>query len=90
MYLCPHCGLCSVSADREQEDGAALKSLPVFCVICEVFLQSVRFYFHAGHPHAFHYPVSKNSAEDNLRPVGFLSSSCLKVQVLSDYCSCKG
>lgn len=79
-----------LSADREEEDRAAL-SLPGLCVICEGFLQSVRFYFHAGHPRAaFHFPVSKKSAEENLRPVGFLCSSCLKVQVLSDYCSCKG
>lgn len=91
VYLCPHCGLCSVSADRERKTGLLLKSAPVLCVLCEGFLQSVRFYFHAGHPQAaFHFPVSKKSAGDNLRPVGFLSSSCLKVQVLSDYCNCKG
>lgn len=89
VHLCPRCGLHSVSADTEEEDRAAL-GLPGLCVTSAGFLQSVRFCFHAGHPQAaFHFPVSKRSAEDNLRPVGFLCSSCLKVQMLSDYCSCK-
>lgn len=38
VYLCPRCGLCSVSADREQEDGAALSLFCVSSVKCSCSL----------------------------------------------------